>query len=180
MKIPGPSDVFRAAGQGYDAIEQAIAMVPKAIDLLGNAGDLLKRAGALLDRVGTLLDRVEDTSARAAKLINGLEPTMSKLQPTLDKLEPILATLADTTSPEEVTALTKVVDLLPELATSLKNDVLPILSTLDSVSPDLRQLLVISHELNEMLSAIPGLGRAKRKFEEEQVQEQDQVGAGKF
>ncbi|MDQ6659136.1 MAG: hypothetical protein M3Z00_13100 [Actinomycetota bacterium] len=180
MKIPGPSDVFRAAGQGYDAIEQAIEMVPKAINLLGNAGDLLTRADDLIGRVGKLLDGVEETSARAGRLVDNLGTTMGALQPTLDRLQPILATLADTTSPEEVTALTHVVDLLPELANSLKNDVLPILSTLDTVSPDLRQLLMISHELSEMLSAIPGLGRAKRKFEEEQDLEQGHAGVGKI
>lgn len=167
MKIPGPSDLVRAAGHGYDAIEQAIALVPKAVDLLDTAGDLLANAGELIDRVGRLLDGVEHTSARAAALVDGLQPTMTKLQPTLDRLEPILATVADTTSPDEVKALIGVVDLLPELAIALKKDMLPILSTLDTVSPDLRELLLISHELNEMLSAIPGLGKAKRKFEED-------------
>jgi len=67
-----------------------------------------------------------------------------------------------------VQAAVKAIDLLPELVERLATDIMPILTTLDSVSPDLRDLLLVSKELNKMLGAIPGLGRAKRKFEEEQ------------
>jgi hypothetical protein len=55
----------------------------------------------------------------------------------------------------------QVVNMLPEVVVSLREDVLPILNTLDTVAPDVRELLVVSRELNEMLGAIPGLGRAK-------------------
>lgn len=166
MKLPGPSDLFRAAGQGYEAIEQTIALVPKAVELMTGASDLLRRAGAVIDRTEALLAGAERTSARAAALVDSLEPSLTTLQP-------ILQTLADTTSPDEVQAVVKAVDLLPELVERLATDIMPILNTMDTVSPDLRDLLLVSKELNEILGAIPGLGRAKRKFEEEQ----DEPGA---
>jgi hypothetical protein len=161
MKLPGPSDLFRAAGQGYEAIEQAIALVPKAVELLTGATDLLRRAGTVIDRTDALLAGAERTSARAAALVDTLEPSLTTLTP-------ILQILADTTSPDEVQAVVKAVDLLPELVERLATDIMPILHTMDTVSPDLRDLLLVSKELNEMLGAIPGLGRAKRKFAEEQ------------
>lgn len=182
MRIPGPSDLVRAAGQSYEAVEQAIALVPKAVALLGDAASLVQRAGGLVGRVEGLLDGVDGTAARASALVQRVEALLpavedtagratalvGSLEPSLHTLQPTLETLAETTSPDEVRALIGLVDLLPEIVERVRVDILPILGTLGSVAPDLRTLLLISRELNEMLSAIPGLGRAKRKFEDEQ------------
>lgn len=184
MRIPGPGELvgsaLRAAGQGVDTLEQAVGLLPKAVQLLGSATELIDRADQLLNRTDALMDRInkvvdtaQHTADRAGRLVGSLEPTMATLQPTLDKLQPILSTLADTTSPEEVQALVQIVDLLPEITRALHDDVLPILRTMDSVSPDISNLLLMSQELNEMLSVLPGLGRAKRKFEEENPQQEN-------
>ncbi len=168
MRLPGPSDLFRAAGDGYQAVEQAIGLLPRVVELVAGAEKLIDRAGALIARVETLVDGVERTAARAGRLVDSLDPTLTKLQP-------ILQTLADTTSPVEVQAAVTAIDLLPEIVGRLSEDIMPILKTMDTVSPDLSELLLISRELNEMLGAIPGLGRAKRKFaEEREEQEQEQ------
>lgn len=182
MRLPGPSDLVKAAGQSYEAVEQAIALVPKAVALLGDAATLVQRAGGLVGRVEGLLDGVEGTAARSAALVRRVEALLPAVEdtaeragtllgtfePTLHTLQPTLETLAETTSPDEVRALVALIDLLPEITERIRVDILPILGTLDSVAPDLRTLLLISRELNEMLGAIPGLGRAKRKFEGEQ------------
>ena len=42
------------------------------------------------------------------------------------------------------------------------------LTTLGSVAPDLHELLNVSRELNEILGKIPGVGRLKRRVEEEE------------
>lgn len=170
MRLPGPSDLFRAAGDGYQALEQAIGLLPRAFDLVTGAEKLMESAGALIGRAEALVDGAEKTAAGAGRLVDSLDPTLTKLQP-------MLATLADTTSPTEVQAAVTAIDMLPEIVTRLSEDIMPILKTMDSVSPDLRELLLISKELNEMLSAIPGLGRAKRKFEEEKEQEQERLDA---
>ena len=41
------------------------------------------------------------------------------------------------------------------------------LTTLGSVAPDLHELLNVSRELNEILGKIPGVGRLKRRVEED-------------
>ena len=48
---------------------------------------------------------------------------------------------------------------------------LPVMTTLGTVAPDLHDLLDVSRELNEMLGKLPGLGRIKRRVEEEQAAE---------
>jgi hypothetical protein len=39
------------------------------------------------------------------------------------------------------------------------------------VAPDLHDLLEVSRELNEMLAGLPGLGRIKKRIDEEQAEE---------
>ncbi len=65
------------------------------------------------------------------------------------------------------------VDTMPEFVAKFRHDILPVLDTLGTVAPDVRDLLDVSKELNEMLGALPGLGRVKRRIEEQQDLEDD-------
>jgi hypothetical protein len=76
--------------------------------------------------------------------------------------------LADTTSAAEVDAMVGLIDALPNIVDKLDADILPVLDTLATVAPDLRDLLDVSKELNELISSVPGLGRVKKKIEEQQ------------
>ena len=92
-------------------------------------------------------------------------------QQPLEQLQPIVARLSETTSPAEVDAMVALLDTLPNIAYKLDRDVLPVLDTLGTVAPDLRDLLDVSKQLNVMLSAIPGLGRIKKQIDERQEQD---------
>jgi archaellum component FlaC len=143
----------------------------KQIDRVGSVADdaqkQIDRVGSVADDAQKQIDRVETVvggaavqADRAAALIDVLEPPLTTLQPTLQ-------TLADTTHPEEVAALVTLVDHLPAVTEQFERDILPVLATLGSVAPDLHDLLDVSRELNEILGKIPGLGRIKRRVEEE-------------
>jgi hypothetical protein len=82
-----------------------------------------------------------------------------------------VARLSETTSPAEVDAMVALLDTLPNIAHKLDRDVLPVLDTLGTVAPDLRDLLDVSKQLNVMLGAIPGLGRIKKQIDERQEQD---------
>ena len=94
-------------------------------------------------------------------LLESMEPSLLKLQPTLERL-------AETTDPREVDAMVAMIDQLPMLAAKLETDVIPVLNTLATVSPDLHDLLDVSRELNLMLAELPGMGRVKRRVDEQQ------------
>ena len=57
----------------------------------------------------------------------------------------------------------------------METDVLPILGTLGSVAPDIHDLLTVSRELNDMLAKLPGMGRLKRRIEEEEGEDRTDV-----
>ena len=109
--------------------------------------------------------QADATLGTASKMLNEFEPPLTRLKPTLD-------TLADTTSPAEVASVVQMVDMLPALTESMQTDVLPMLKTLDTVGPDIHDLLMVSKELNEMLGSLPGMGRIKKRVEEEQAEEE--------
>ncbi len=189
MRIPGPGDLLRVAGDGYQALERTIAMVPRLAAVLTEVESIVRRVGivvaeveqtqhratlavdhieAIESRVDAVIDRTETVVDRAATLTARAEPLLDAFQPTLQKLEPLLARIAETTSPDEVDAVVKLIDALPSIADKLDADILPVLDTLATVAPDLRDLLDVSKQLNELIGSVPGLGRVKRKIEEEQ------------
>ncbi|MDT0187758.1 hypothetical protein Q9S36_47000 [Microbacterium sp. ARD31] len=148
-------------------VEAAAVEVARVSAVVDAAAGEVERVAAVVDgavlesaRVATVVDVASTGTARIAALIDDLEPSLTKLQPTL-------RVLADTTHPDEVAALVTLVDHLPALTDQVERDLLPVLKTLESVAPDLHDLLNVSRELNEILGKIPGIGRIKRRVEEE-------------
>lgn len=186
MRLPvlGPRDVLAALERGGGQVEALIGAVPRVLALLDRAEVLLARASTAVDRVsvvagdaaaevvrvGAVVDRAEVQVARVATLLDSLEPSLVTLQPTLE-------ILADTTHPEEIAALVRLVDHLPELTERVEKDVLPVMATLGSVAPDVHDLLTVARELNDMLAKVPGMGRIKRRIDEEEGEDRTEATA---
>ena len=167
--VPTPRDVLEGVGRGGDALELLLAAVPRVTTLLTDVEVLVAEVAALVQRIeGTrasvdaLVGRVDGTVVRATGLVDRLEPSLTTLQPTLERL-------ADTTDVHEVDALVSLIDHLPRLVSQLETDVLPVLTTLGTVAPDLHDLLDTSRELNGMLAKMPGFGRVRRRVEDHQA-----------
>ncbi len=180
LPFPGPSSLIGAAGKGFDAIEQAIGLVPRLATVVSRVETLVLRVDAMIsdieltrDRAQAVVEQTELTVTRAAELTDRAQPLLDAFEPTLLRLEPTLRQLAATTDPDEVAAVVAMVDTMPELVARFRADILPVLDTLGTVAPDVRDLLDVSKELNEMLGALPGLGRVKRRIEEQQDLEDD-------
>lgn len=186
MRLPGPRDLVGLVELVERSGERLAGLLPRATELLGAAGRLLDDANALLTRIEvtradaqSLVERTEVTRARADELVTGLEPTarravalLDSLEPSVTRLQPTIERLAETTAPGEVDALVALVDQLPLLAAKLETDVIPVLDTLTTVAPDLHDLLDVSRELNLMMAKLPGMGRIKRRVDEQQEQEE--------
>ena len=162
--LDGVTSEVGRVGAVIDAATVEIGRVGGVVDgaseQIGRVGGVVDGASEQIGRVGTVVDGAAVQADRAGGLLDALEPSLTKLQPTLE-------TLADTTHPDEVAALVRLVDHLPALTDQVERDVLPVLTTLGSVAPDLHDLLNVSRELNEILGKIPGIGRLKRRVEED-------------
>jgi hypothetical protein len=167
--VPSPRDVLGVVERGGDALEQLLAAAPRVTRLLGEVEALVAEVAVLVRRIeGTraavdqLVGRIDGTVGKATVLLDRLEPPLTALQPTLERL-------AETTDAREVDALVALIDHLPRLVGQLEKDVLPVLTTLGSVAPDLHDLLDTSKELNGMLAKMPGFGRVRRRVEDRQA-----------
>jgi ABC-type transporter Mla subunit MlaD len=152
--IPGPRDVVQL-------VDRVTGLLTAAEQLLVDAGELIARIERTRASADDVVARTESTVTRADDLIGRLEPSLTRLQPTLERL-------AETTDPREVDAMVSLVDQLPLVAAKMETDIIPVLHTLTSVSPDLHDLLDVSRELNEMLAKLPGMGRIKKRVDEQQ------------
>lgn len=185
LSLPRPATLIGAAGKGVDAIEQAITLVPRLVSIVTEVETLLtrvqaavtaleltqQRAQAVVERTEAVVAEAATITERAGPLVEQLAPLLQDSLPTLQQLEPILRRITETTDPDEVAAAVTMVDLMPELVGKVKDDIFPVIDTLGTVAPDLRDLLDVSKELNELLAGIPGFGRVKRKVEEQQADE---------
>ncbi|MDN4161058.1 hypothetical protein [Nocardioides abyssi] len=136
-------------------VDQASRIADKGEEAMGGLDDVRERADVLLRRVeegavGRMLDLAE------------------RLEPTLQALEPVLVRLGESTTPEEVDAVVGMVDRLPALETALREDVMPLLQRLDTVAPDMHDMLEVTRELSELVMNLPGMGRIKKKVEDQQ------------
>jgi hypothetical protein len=160
-----------------DSANEAIVEVES---LIGRAARVSEAAGLVVGRVARITDAAEgvvtqatDISANASAVVGQAESAtadaaeiLHAYAATLRKGAPIAARFVDELSPEEVTAAIRMVDALPQLRDHLVGDVLPLLSKLDQVGPDLHKLLEVTEDLRLAIAGIPGLRMLKRRGEE--------------
>ncbi len=166
-------------------VGRAEATIDRTNDVVGRAEATIDRTDGVvdgaektIDRTNEVVDRADEAMTRADLLVTAAAPLTERLRVLLDALEPSLTTLqptlerlAESTSPAEVDALVKLVDQLPPLADSFQAEIIPILATLDNVSPDIHDMLDGVRELNQLLSQIPGLSRVKARIDRQQEEE---------
>lgn len=157
--LPGPGDVLRLAGRAWRAAEQVVELVPRLVALLGEFEEVVR----ILRTIDDVELRIADALDKTLSIVDRIEPVVVEFAPTLRLLHPVVRRLTETTDPDEVEAVVRLVNDLPELVAKVHVDVLPVLTALGSVPEDLRELLVMSKELNEIIASVPGLSRMRAR-----------------
>ncbi len=172
--LPGSSALMSLAGRATEAVERALSLLPRIAETVTIAEALIERVNSVVAEIETtvhraqaVVERTEVVVEQAAALTQQLAPLMEQFHPTLTQLHPILDRITETTQPDEVAAVVEMLNLTPDLVTKLRNDIIPVLDTMGTVAPDVRDLLDVSRGLNGMLAGLPGLGRIKRRVEDE-------------
>jgi ABC-type transporter Mla subunit MlaD len=176
-----PKQIRELASDGVDTAQRIVSAAPKIAALL-DAGE------SLLDRVARLVARIDQTRASAQVLIDQVDVTqnlarsvvdqagvtaarltdlLDQYEPVLQALDPAIARMSETVTSSDIDALLALVRRGPRLTEQVADDVLPVLDSLKTVAPDLTELLAVSRALNEILGSVPGLGRAKKRADDE-------------
>jgi ABC-type transporter Mla subunit MlaD len=156
--------------------------------LLDRVEAVVGRADLLVARTDKVLDTAELTTVRtqktldaadvvareagrrtdaAAGVLDRLDAVLGQWEPTLRRLAPEAKRFADQLTEHEVDAAIALVDRLPVMLEHVETDVLPVLSTLDRVGPDLHEVLEVVEDLRRVITGLPGIGLLRRRADEE-------------
>ncbi len=178
-----------------DIAKQASASLERADAVLDEAGSTIARTHVVLTateritvRTDGVLDDTEGITVRTNTLLTDTERItttanaltvratglVDQIDPLVTAATPLAQRFVSQFSEAEVEAAIALVDELPGLVRSLREDVIPILATLDHTGPDLRELLEVTHEVKQAIIGIPGFGFFRKRGAELEDQNDDQ------
>lgn len=179
LVLPGRSSVVRSVGDvvrwSASAVIFAVTLPSRLDALLVSVERLVARIGQIAENADRVVVGVASVTVRAETLVEAVEQTSDIAQQLLElyeplavQLAPLAARFANDISEAEVSAAIKLIDQLPEL-TERVTAVLPILATLDSVSPEIHELLSVVKDLRQAIVGVPGFGFFRRRGEAKDV-----------
>ncbi|WP_433366803.1 hypothetical protein ACQPZX_38445 [Actinoplanes sp. CA-142083] len=146
-------------GEAAGITDAAAGVITRASSLSQAAEGVIVSAGGITADATAVVRQAESAAGDATELLDAYAGT-------LRKGAPLAARFVDELSPAEVTAAIRMVDTLPQLRDHLVNDVMPLLSKLDQVGPDIHKLLEVTEDLHLAIAGIPGLRLLRRRGEE--------------
>lgn len=175
-----PAVLVRSVTGVADMSAALLALPGRLAGLVRDAEQTLAAARATVARTWALLDRVDGVTGTAEEAIHAAlrtttaaaavveqtatltasaAPLLASYAEPLGRLQPATRRLADTTVPDDVDALVRLLGRLPALVKAMDHDVLPLLGRLDQLSPDINELLDGVGQLNHMIHRLPKLWR---------------------
>jgi uncharacterized protein YoxC len=149
------------AGHAGRVATKADDVAGRAAEVATGAGDVLARADTAARSAESLLDEVSGTGRGAQELLD-------LYRPTAEKAAPLLRRFVDEFSDDELTALVKLVDQVPLFTEHMVTDVMPILTTLDRVGPDVHELLDVLKDVRLAIQGVPGFALFRKRGAEKE------------
>ncbi|GAA0607572.1 hypothetical protein GCM10009547_06870 [Sporichthya brevicatena] len=148
------------------ALRIAVGLPGRVVRLVEDAEDLLAQTRIVVAAAAATTADAAATVGSAHAVTQDAAGMVAQVQPELQRILPLLEKFAKGLSAAEVEAAIRLVDELPTLTRSLREDVLPILGTLDRVGPDINELLHVMDDVRRAVLGIPGFAFFKRRGEE--------------
>lgn len=146
------SDAEQTLAAARAGVARTQALVDRVDGITGAADEAVHAAGRTTTVAAAVVEQAAALTASAASLL------ASYAEP-LRRLEPAARRLAGTTDPDNVEALVRLFDRLPDLAEAIDHDVLPLLGRLDQLSLGIDELLDGVGQLNHLIHRLPTLWR---------------------
>lgn len=198
--VDSADHVVARVGRTVDSADHVVARVDSTVDsadlVVAHVETTVSAADLLVGRAMPLLDFAEDTvdgfrpivqallvaadldPERARQVATRLVEVLAWADSVVTRLAPLADRVLDSVDPEEIDAVVALIDHLPELTDSLEKDILPVLSTLDTVAPEVHEILTVAQECLEAISGIPGFKLLRRRGEERQNDERGSASTG--
>jgi uncharacterized protein YoxC len=184
------------------------ALVDEAERLVTRVGDTLDRVDAAVDRVNAEVDRVdgvvdgvERVAGNAEQVVEriipitgaadavlesvgatsaGAQALLEVFEPMAERGAPLLQHFLDEFSVEELHALIRLIDHVPQFTEHMEADIMPVLAKLDQVGPDVHELLDVLKDVRLAIHGLPGFSLFRRRgadeLADELAEDRDPVG----
>jgi hypothetical protein len=147
-------------GDTLDRVDAAVTRVDGVLGetdaLVGRVGEVTESAAGVVARAGEVADQVGATGRGAQELLD-------LYHPAAERGAPLLRRFVDEFSEEEMTALVRLVDQVPQFTAHMQADIMPILATLDRVGPDVHELLDVLKDVRLAIQGMPGFALFRRR-----------------
>ncbi|WP_068159333.1 ribulose 1,5-bisphosphate carboxylase large subunit [Rhodococcus phenolicus] len=140
------TDAAAAVAHATSVIDSTTAVVAHAAAVAARAQDVVDSAGRSADTADGLLDTYGPLARQAA---------------------PLASQFIEELSPEEVHAAVSMLDQFPDLADHMRA-LMPILGTLESVAPEIHELLGVAKDVRHAIVGVPGFGFLRRRGEDKE------------
>lgn len=153
-------------------VDAVRAVTEGAATVVAGASDVTVAAdGVVVDAAATTA-AARSVVETSQALVATTERLMHALAPAVERGAPMLQRFVEELEPHELDSMIHLVDALPALVQHLREDVMPILVTLDRVGPDIHQLLEVTEDLRQAVNGLPGLGFLTRRGADKEARDE--------
>lgn len=184
-RISSVVDHAEALIERVDAIAaEADATISAAATITASAGALIKQSGEVTAEAELTVTTAAKVNTQAATVVakaeaatDGATEILAIYQPLAQRAAPLAKRFVEELTEEEVHAAIKLIDQLPEITERVERDILPVLTTLENVGPDVHELVDVLKEVRQAIHGVPGFRFFRRRGEEAEAEEQAEVQA---
>ena len=156
-------DAQALVGRVDDVAERAAEVAESAAGVADRAGSVADRADQVVDQIIPVTGAAEGVLESVGTTSAGAQALLEVFQPMTERGAPLLQHFIDEFSVEELQALIKLVDQVPQFTEHMETDIMPILATLDRVGPDMHELLEVLKDVRLAIQGVPGLSLFRRR-----------------
>lgn len=158
--------------------EFALTLPGRIEALMNHIETLMTRIDRVIDSADAVVASVQRTTGAADEVVAAASVAshtalelIELFDPIAKQAEPMARKFVDNLSDEEVDAAIAMVDQLPGLLDHMEA-LLPILTTLDTVSPEIHELLGVTKDVRRAVIGIPGFKFFRNRGEEKLADEE--------
>lgn len=155
-----------------EAVARATQVIASTIGVVEEASDAVTRATEIIDSTGGVVQDATVVAADARGVVESAGRSSDAAAELLDMYKPLAVGAAplasqfvEEFSPAELQAAIRLIDRLPEI-TERVDAVLPIMATLDTVAPEIHELLLVAKDVRQAIVGMPGFNFLRRRGEE--------------
>lgn len=142
---------------------ETAAVVVSAERVTGGAATVLINAHRVTGEVDQMVGATGVVTARADQISASVSELVATYQPIAAQAAALASAVVDELADRELAATARLVNRLPGLAQTVETEVLPVLTRLDRVGPDMHELLLVVKDLRTAINGIPGLAYLRRR-----------------